>query len=113
MRSPHDPEDRRRYVCELLLLYIATPGVAGHVRRADRDFAGTLFDRHIPLYVVETAFVVAAARRVRHNAFSTPMPPIRSMHYFAGVIQEVLERPPGYRELDQLRRLVGRGQPPL
>jgi hypothetical protein len=111
---PHDDaEDRRRYVHELLRLYVATPGVAGHVRRADRDFAGTLFDRRIPLYVVETAFVVAAARRVRNNAFASPMPPIRSVHYFAGVIQEVLDRPLGYRELDELRRVVGRGQPPL
>lgn len=109
----HDPEDRRRYVRELLRLYVTTPGVAGHIRRADREFAGTLFDRGIPLYVVETAFLVAAARRVRHNAFSTPMPPIRSLHYFVGVIQEVLDRPPGYRELDELRRVIGLRQPPL
>ena len=108
-----DPDARRRYVCELLRLYVATPGTTGHVRRADRDFAGTLFDRGIPLYVVETAFIVAAARRIRHNAFSTPLPPIRSVHYFSSVIQEVLDRPPGYRDIDELHSFLGLGRPPL
>jgi hypothetical protein len=30
---------RQRYVRELLRLYVATPGVAGRVRRADRQLA--------------------------------------------------------------------------
>jgi hypothetical protein len=95
---------QQRYVRELLRLYLATPGVVGHVRRADRKLAQDLFDHDVPLHAVATAFMVAAARRIRHNVYSTPMPPIRSLHYFSGPIREVLERPPGYREIEQLRQ---------
>jgi len=95
---------RQRYVRELLRLYVATPGVAGRVRRADRQLAQTLYDHNVPLYAVANAFIVAAARRSRHDAFSTPPPPIQSLHYFQNVIREMLERPPGYREIEQLRK---------
>lgn len=105
---PHDADHseppRRRYVHELLRLYVATPGVAGRVRLADRQLAKALFERNVPLYAVANAFIVAAARRIRHNAYSTPLPPIRSLHYFREVIREMLERPPGYREIEQLRQ---------
>jgi hypothetical protein len=101
-----DPPDTTRphYVHELLRLYVATPGVAGRVRRADRELAQALFEHDVPLYAVANAFIVAAARRIRHNAYSTPLPPIQSLHYFREVIREMLERPKGYREIDQLRQ---------
>jgi hypothetical protein len=95
-------------VRELLRLYRATPGVAGNVRRADRSFAASLFDARVPLYAVEHAFIVAAARRIRHNAYATPLPPIRSLWYFREIIREMLERPPGYREIELLRETLRR-----
>lgn len=97
---------RRRYVAEMLRLYVATPGVAGRVRPADRQFAGSLFDQGVPLYAVDYAFVVAAFRRVRHNAFATPLPPIRTSWYFREVIREMLDRPPGPREIEQMREAL-------
>ncbi len=112
--TPETPSDRGddtrgRYVAELLRLYVVTPGVAGHVRRTDRDFAGWLFDQGVPLYAVEHAFLVAAARRIRHNAFATPLPAIRSLHYFRDVIREMLERPPGPRDLEQMSAILRQG----
>ena len=115
MSSAHNPHPnerasaRGRYIRELLRRFVTTPGVAGNVRRADRDFAAALFDQGVPLYAVEYAFIVAAARRIRHNAYSTPLPPIRSLHYFASVIREILHRPPGYREIDEMRQLLSQG----
>ncbi|HXN32122.1 MAG TPA: hypothetical protein VN894_09680 [Polyangiaceae bacterium] len=103
---------RRDYVAQVLRAYRATPSVVGHVRRADRELAGQLFDDGVPLYAVSYALTIAAARRIRHNAFSTPMPAVRSLHYFVAVIREVLERPPGPREIDELRRTL-RFQDPL
>jgi hypothetical protein len=97
---------RQRYVAELLRLYVATPGVAGRVRRADRLFAASLFDQRVPLYAVEYAFVLAAARRIRHNAFATPLPPIRTLLYFRELIREMLDRPPGLREIEQMRETL-------
>jgi hypothetical protein len=110
-KEAHVPPDqdrtkplRQRYVRELLRLYLATPGVAGRVRRADRELAQALYDHNVPLYAVANAFIVAAARRIRHNAYSTPLPAIQSLHYFQNTIREMLQRPPGHREIEQLRQ---------
>ena len=99
-------KSRQAYVREVLRLYVATPGVLGHVRRADRELAGRLFDQRVPLYVVETAFIVVAARRIKHNAFATPLPLVRCLHYFIEPIREVIERPPGPRDIDVFRTIL-------
>lgn len=91
-----------QYVDEVIRLYRATPTVLGEVRRADRLLARRLFDQRIPIHVIRNALVVGAARRVLHNGFSSPMPPVRSLHYFVPLVREVLDRPPGYREIEQL-----------
>ncbi len=110
VEPPQEPDEaapaRDRYVQKLLRLYRETPGVAGRVRRADREMARALYDQNVPLYAVANAFIVAAARRARHNAYSTSLPQIQSLHYFRQIIREMLERPPGYRELEQLRQLL-------
>jgi hypothetical protein len=114
---PEDPSralsQREQYVQRLLQLYRSTPGVLGRLRPADRALARQLYDQRIPLYVVADALIVAAARRARHNAFSTALPPIRSLHYFLGVVREMLERPLGPRDIEALRRALGLGDPPL
>lgn len=117
MTGPDDRPDpkatRSAYIRELLEAYVATPGVLGPVRPADRELAGRLYDQRVPLYAIKNAFLVAAARRFRNNAFATPLPPIRSVHYFLPILRELLERPPGPRDIAQLRRLLGAGEPPL
>jgi len=97
-------DSRAQYVRAVLGLYRATPTALGHVRRADRDLAEKLYDRGIPLYLVENALLVAAARRVLNNAFSTPLPPIRSIAYVMPVLAELQQRPLGPRDIDELRR---------
>jgi len=96
-----------RYVDEVIRLYRATPTVLAHVRRADRLLARRLFDQQVPIHVIRNALVLGAARRVLHNGFSSPMPPVRSLHYFLPLVREVLDRPPGYREVDQLVARLG------
>lgn len=95
-------DTKDQYVAEVIRLYRATPTVLGHVRRADRLLARKLFDHQVPIHAIRSALILGAARRVLHNAFSSPMPPVRSLHYFLPLVQEVLDRPPGYREIDQL-----------
>jgi hypothetical protein len=104
--TPNLAQVRQAYVRAVLDLYLATPGVLGRIRRADRELAGRLFERRVPLYSVENALILAAARRVKHNAFATPLPPVRSLHYFLEPIQEVLDRPPGPRDVDALRQIL-------
>ena len=104
---------RQAYVRDLLHRYLATPGVHGRVRHADRELAARLYDQRVPLFAVQNAFILAAARRIRHNAYDTPLPPIRSVHYFVPVLREVLDRPPGPRDIAELLRVLAVGEPPL
>jgi hypothetical protein len=97
-------DSRAQYVREVIALYRATPTALGHVRRSDRDLAGALYDRGVPLYLVRDALLVAAARRVLNNAFSTPPPPIRSLAYVLPVLTELQHRPLGPRNIDELRQ---------
>jgi hypothetical protein len=106
--TPDDGSDR--YVDQVIRLYRATPTVLGHVRRADRALAQRLYDQGVPLHAIRNALILGAARRVLHNGFSTPMPPVRSLHYFLPLVREVLDRPPGYREIQNLaQQLTLRG----
>jgi len=107
-----DAAGRDRYVKAVLDLYRTVPGVLGRVRRVDRDLAARLFYNGVPFYAIRNAFIVAAARRIRHNAFATPLPPVRSLHYFLSVLREVIERPPGYREVEDMLQVLARERTP-
>jgi len=102
--------DRSQYVAAVLSAYRATPGTLAHLRKADRTFAGQLFDSGIPLQVVTAALALAATRRICRPAAANPLEPIRSLHYFKPVIAELLKHHPdpflfSYIE-DRLSRLV-------
>lgn len=85
--------DRDRYVQRLLDLYRHIPGTIGKVRPADRELAAKLWARGITLELVETAFLLAAARRTNRPENTPPLPPIRSLHYFQPVIDELIAEP--------------------
>jgi hypothetical protein len=82
--------DSIEYVRRVLDAYRSTPGTCGVVRQPDRAFALQLFTRGVPLGAVENAFVLAAARRLMRPADAPPLGVIRSLAYFAPVIDEVL-----------------------
>ena len=110
-RNMDDPEitaatqARKNYVRQLLDRYRRTPGTCGHVRREDRRLAARLHRRGIPSAVVTAAFALAASRRDRHEPGLPPLPPIRSLHYFLPVIEELLAGP---LDADYLRYLEGK-----
>jgi hypothetical protein len=93
--------EQREYVRRVLEAYCATPGTAGVVRRADRSFA--LHDRGVPLTAVENAMILAAARRSVRPADAAPLGTIRSLAYFAPVIDEVLQLKVGPEYFRHLR----------
>jgi hypothetical protein len=82
--------DSLAYVRRVLDAYRATPGTCGAVRKPDRAFALQLHARGVPLAVVENALVLACARRLARPADAPPLGVIRSLAYFAPVIDEVL-----------------------
>jgi hypothetical protein len=78
------------YIRQVLEAYRKTPGTMGTVRRPDRMLATQLFERGVPVSVIENAFVLAAARRLMRPADALPLGTIRSLAYFLPVIEEVL-----------------------
>jgi hypothetical protein len=86
--------DRENYIKQAMELYRGTPGTLGRIRREDRLLAADLHDRGITLSTLEAAFVLAAARRCFRPPDAPPLAPIRSMHYFMPVIEEILANPP-------------------
>ena len=93
--APHngwifDPDlGREQYVQLLLDAYRQTPTTAGRVRPADRRLAVKLFDRGVPLTMIQAAFSLAAARRIFRDPKAAPLHPIRSLHYFLPVLDEI------------------------
>ena len=86
-----DPTSRDEFVRKILAAYRRTPGTTGTVRREDRLLAADLYERGVPPRDIENAMVLAAARRLLRPPDSTPLGPIRSLHHFLAVIDELLD----------------------
>jgi hypothetical protein len=82
---------QKEYVCQVLEAYRKTPGTTGTVRRADRMLAAQLYQRGLPVKVIENALVLAATRRMIRPTDAPPLGTIRSLAYFLPVIEEVLK----------------------
>jgi len=100
-----DPPGRDLYVRHVLDHYRRLPGTLGQVRRTDRRLAEQLHRRGVPLSLVEAAFTLATCRRLFRSADAEPLEPVRTMHYFAAVIEELRENP---LDPDYLRYLQGK-----
>ena len=88
------------YVRRVLDLYRSIPETPNRPRAADRRLAATLFEHAIPLDIVAAALVLATARRHYRYPQAPALRPVRSLHYYLPVIDELLTNPPppGYRE---------------
>jgi hypothetical protein len=100
------PPDPKNYLRSLTDLYHRLPETPGRLNRFDYRLAHDLLDRQIPLTVVEAALLLASARRTCRPAGARPLGPIRSLHYFLPVIEEVLQNPLPDSYLAYLRRTV-------
>jgi hypothetical protein len=96
------------YVRRLLDAYRTTPGTCGAVRRPDRLLAVQLHDRGVPLEAVENALTLAAARRMARPTDALPLGTIRSLAYFAPVIDEVMQLKVGQEYFQHLRHRLQR-----
>lgn len=100
--------EQREYVQRVLEAYRSTPGTAGVVRRPDRLFAAQLHERGVSLTTVGNALTLAAARRSARSAGAAPLTTIRSLAYFAPVIDEVLQLRVGPEYFQHLRNKLRR-----
>ena len=104
-------EDQEDYVKNVLKLYRSVPGTPARARRADRTLAADLHRRGVRLDIVEIALRLATARRNARPPDDDPLPPVRSLHYFLAVVDELLPGPPPDGYLDYLRAVVPDKQP--
>ncbi len=97
--------NQTQYVQAVLRAYLRLPETAQRPRTADRKLAAQLYHRQVPLQHVLGAMRLATSRRFFRPP--PPLPPIRSLHYFLPVIDEIQREnvDPGYFEyLDYILR---------
>ena len=104
------PDAEDRYLHALLRAYLDLPDTPAKARPPDRTLARSLFAQDVPLDLVRAAFALASARRACRPPTSPPLQPVRSLHYFLPVLEELrLSNPkPAY-----LARLLARRSAPL
>src|ERR1700686_5433317 len=93
-RAPNPPGTETMstaaYVRCVLDLYLSIPETQNRARPADRRLAAPLERQGTPLNIVAAAFVLATARRHYRDPEAPVLPPVRSLHYYLPVIEELL-----------------------
>jgi hypothetical protein len=96
--------DNDRYIEKLLDIYLSLPQTPSQASRDDRRLAQQLRQQQTPLETVESAFLLATVRRSFRDPALPPLQPIRSLHYFLPVIEEVIAIGVSSDYLQYLRR---------
>ncbi len=96
--------DNQRYIESVLALYRKLPDTPQRYSRYDRRLATQLCQQNIPLSVIEGAFLLATARRLLRDPAYPPLSPIRSLHYFLPLIEELLHQPLSPTYVEYLRQ---------
>ena len=99
------------YVDTLLRAYLELPVTTNRARAADRALARSLFAQNVPLDLVRAAFVLATARRTCRPPGASPLGPVRSLHYFLPVIDELRLSPPDPAYLRHLQARLSTSRP--
>ena len=87
------PNDLESYRQTLLDLYLRLPDTPRRVSRHDVRLVRQLWERDVPLTTTESALLLASVRRAARRPDAIPLGPIRSLHYFLPVIEELLHTP--------------------
>jgi hypothetical protein len=92
------------YVLQVLHLYLTLAETPNRHSRLDRQLAEDFYDQQIELEQVEAALILASARRSFRSSDAPKLGPIRSLHYFVPVIEEVRKLPISPDYVAYLRR---------
>jgi hypothetical protein len=98
--------DRDTFRQTLVDLYLRLPETPRRLSHFDLCLVRQLGERQIPLPVIETAFLLATVRRAARRPDAPPLGPIRSLHYFMPIIDELLAHPVPESYLTYLRSKV-------
>lgn len=94
---------KEEYVSRVLMLYLGLAETPGRSSRLDRRLAEELYEKQIEIEEVEAAMILASARRSLRSADAPILGPIRSLHYFLPVIDEVRSVPVSADYIEYLR----------
>ena len=78
-----------RYVQAVLKMYLGLPETPTRPRPQDRKLAQELFIQGVDVTVVEAALLLASVRRLARDSSAPKLSPVRSLHYFLPVIEEI------------------------
>lgn len=92
----------RIYVEAVLDGYCSLPATPTRPSRRDRQLARSLYEQGIALASVKAALLLGAARRTLRGEHAPPLPPVRTLHYFLPVLEEILHDPPAPGYVDYL-----------
>jgi len=95
---------RQAYVERVLELYRRAPETPARSSRLDRRLAEEFYERQVKIEEVEAAILLATARRLLRNSQAPKLGPIRSLHYFTAVIEEIKSAPVSEGYLEYLRQ---------
>ena len=90
---------KQLYIQQLLNHHPSTTDTSWSRSRASKRLAAQLYDRGIPLPIVQSAMLLVTARREFRSSDTPPLSPIRTLYYFLPEIEES-------HYLRQSRRLV-------
>jgi hypothetical protein len=95
---------RQAYVEKVLQLYRRATETPDRASRFDRRLAEDFYEREVKVEEVEAAILLATARRLLRSPEVPKLGPIRSLHYFTPVIEEIRSKPLSESYLEYLRR---------
>jgi hypothetical protein len=95
--------EREEYVSRVLSLYLGLAETPARWSRLDRRLAEELYEKRVDLEEVKAAMILASARRLLRSANAPKLGPIRSLHYFLPVIEEVRNVPVSADYIQYLR----------
>jgi len=84
---------QQSYIRAVRNVYFQLPNTHRSFSRSDRGLASAFYKRGIPFDVVRSALLLATARRLCRDPTATPLPPVRSLHYFVPALEEILLQP--------------------
>lgn len=94
------------YVKRLLALYLGLAETPARASRIDRRLAEELFEKQIAFEEIEAALYLAVGRRLMREEGAPALGPIRSLHYFLPVLEEIKQMPLSAEYRNYLRSKV-------
>lgn len=98
------PGSKPEYVEQVIGIYLGLKETPTRYSRLDRRLAEDLYEKGIALAEVEAAMILASARRLLRSSDAPKLGPIRSLHYFLPLIEEIRSVPISADYIEYLRR---------